>query len=140
MSQPPGSVASMTIRRANPRIQGEIGLGAAIGWFTANGYRVAIPLADNQPWDLVVEDGERALHKVQVKTTTARSPGGVFIVSLRTNGGNQSFHTAKYFDRAASDLLFVLTDDGEVYLIPTAELEVRTSLSLCDTYARYRQP
>jgi hypothetical protein len=130
----------MTIRRANPRIQGEIGLAAAIGWFAANGYRVAIPLADNQAWDLVVEDGGGSLQKVQVKTTTARSAGGVFIVSLRTNGGNQSFHTTKYFDRSASDLLFVLTDDGDVYLIPTAELAVRTSLSLCETYARYRQP
>lgn len=129
----------MTIRRSNPRIQGEIGLGAAIGWFTAHGYRVAIPLADNQPWDLIVQDGDGALHRVQVKTTTARSPGGVFIVSLRTNGGNQSFHTTKYLDSAACDLLFVLTDDGDVYVIPSAELTVRTSLSLCDRYARYRQ-
>lgn len=129
----------MTIRRTNPRIQGEIGLGAAIGWFSANGYRVAIPLADNQPWDLIVEDPAGALGKVQVKTTTARGRGGAFIVSLRTNGGNQSFHTTKLFDNTATDLLFILTDDGDVYLIPTAEVTVRTSISLCEKYARYRR-
>ena len=38
----------MTIRRTNPRIQGEIGLGHAIAWFSANGYNVCIPLCDNR--------------------------------------------------------------------------------------------
>ena len=41
----------MTIRRKNPRLQGLLGLSAAIDWFTRNGYIVAIPLNDSQPWD-----------------------------------------------------------------------------------------
>jgi hypothetical protein len=58
-----------TIRRANPCLQGRIGLGAAIAWFCEAGYEVAIPLNDSQPYDLVVEDAEGRLLKVQVKTT-----------------------------------------------------------------------
>lgn len=61
----------MTIRRANPRKQDEIGLGATIHWFLDHGYAVSLPLIDSQPYDLVVDDG-------------------------------------------ASDLLFVLTDDGDI--------------------------
>jgi hypothetical protein len=128
----------MTIRRTNPRKQGEIGLVTAIQWFEANGYLVSIPLADNQPYDLVVDDGERLL-KVQVKTTTQRSPYGNFSVQLFTGGGNQSFHTRKVFDNTASDLLFVLTDDYEIYVIPSKEVIPRYSLSLCAKYEQYKK-
>ena len=88
----------MTIRRTNPRLQGLIGLGAAIDWFTRNGYFVAIPLNDSQPWDLIVEDTAGVVSRVQVKTTTSRSPAGNFVASLQTTGGNQSFATRKPFD------------------------------------------
>lgn len=64
-----------TIRRANPRRQGEIGLGAAIAWFSRVGYLVSVPLCDNQPYDLVVDNGERLL-KVQVKTAPGARRGG----------------------------------------------------------------
>jgi hypothetical protein len=82
----------MTIRRDNPRKQGDIGVGAAIAWFMANGYCVLMPLSESQPYDLVVDDGER-LQRVQVKTTTAKSPYGRYVVSLQTAGGNQSVCT-----------------------------------------------
>ncbi|CAN5875762.1 hypothetical protein BH24ACT15_BH24ACT15_07800 [soil metagenome] len=125
-----------TIRRYNPRKQGEIGLGAAIAWFSSNGYGVSIPLADNQPYDLVVED-EEGLKRVQVKTTTHRKPRGNFGVALRTNGGNKSRHTHKLFDVRTCELLFVLTDDGRRYLFPTAELKPRTELTLGPRYDCY---
>lgn len=119
----------MTIRRTNPRKQGEIGLAAAIAHFVGRGYAVAIPLADNQPWDLVVDDGTGPL-RVQVKTTTARAPSGCFAVKLCTTGGNQSFHRTKRFDPGDSELLFVLTDDGDVYVIPTSEVRQGNQLNL----------
>lgn len=84
-----------TIRRANPRKQGEIGLGDAIAWFSANGYSVSIPLAENQPYDLIVDSPEHGFQRVQVKTTTHRGRSGSFAVDLRTNGGNRSRHTSK---------------------------------------------
>jgi hypothetical protein len=118
-----------TIWRANPREQGLIGLTDAIAYFGGLGWSVSMPLIDSQPYDLVVDDGDR-LQRVQVKTTTHRSRYGVFVVSLATRGGNQSFHTSKDFDPSASDLLYVLTDDRERYLIPTRAITTKTSVSL----------
>jgi hypothetical protein len=125
-----------SIRRVNPRKQGEIGLGAAIAWFTADGYSVSIPLADNQPYDLVVDDGQR-LSRVEIKTATHINRQGHFAVDLRTNGGNRSRSTSKAFDVTAADLLFVLTDEQRIYLIPTAELRPRAGLVLGAQYDRY---
>ena len=129
----------MTIRRANPRKQGEIGLGAAISWFLAEGYAVAIPLCDNQPYDLVVDSEEDGLQKVQVKTTTRRGPYGTFSLQISTRGGNQSFHTTKYWEPDASDLLFVLTDDGDIYVFPSGDITNKTTINLCAKYERYRR-
>ena len=107
-----------TIWRANPREQGLLGLTDAIQGFGANGYSISLPLIDAQPYDLIVDDGER-LQRVQVKTTTYRSPYGIYGVSLATRGGNQSFNTSKPFDPGSAELLYVLTDSDERYLIPT---------------------
>jgi hypothetical protein len=129
----------MSMRRSNPRLQGLIGVAAAIDWFTRAGYLVSIPLNDSQPYDLVVDDGMRLL-RVQVKTTTARGRYGNFTLALQTAGGNQSFHTRKPFDNSASDLLFALTDSGDVYIIPCPAITARTMISLCSKYDTYRQP
>jgi hypothetical protein len=126
-----------TLWRANPREQGLLGLTDAIGWFGRQGWPVSLPLIDSQPYDLVVDDGT-ALHRVQVKTTTYRSPYGVFVVSLATRGGNRSSHTSKDFDPASCDLLYVLTDGGDRYLIPTSAIRARTTLNLGDGVAEHR--
>ena len=128
----------MTIRRKNPRLQGLIGLGAAVDWFTRHGYFVAIPLNDSQPWDLVVEDETGRLSRVQVKTTTRRGGSGKFVVMLETAGGNQSFSTRTPFDATASELLFVLTDEDACYVIPCREITSRHGLTLSGKYERYR--
>ena len=128
----------MTIRRKNPRLQGLLGLSAAIDWFTRNDYFVAIPLNDSQPWDLVVEDPAGAVSRVQVKTTTFRNPRGRFVVMLATAGGNRSFSTRRPFDPSKSEILFVLTDDADVYVIPCCETEAVSSLTLGAKYERFR--
>jgi hypothetical protein len=120
-----------SIRRRNPRIQGEIGLADAIGWFVAAGYRVCIPLADNQEYDLVVQGGADApLERVQVKTCTRLDPRGAFQVQLDTHGGNRSGQTTKEFDASLVDLVYILTDRRERYLIPSGEIPVRHSITL----------
>jgi hypothetical protein len=127
------------LRRANPRAQGVIGVADAIAWFSRRGWCVSIPLIDAQPYDLVVDAGAGP-QRVQVKTVTYRSPYGVFVVSLETRGGNQSFHTGKPFDPDAVELLYVLTDDGTRYLIPTTVVRSRTTISLGERVAEYRVP
>lgn len=126
-----------TIWRQNPREQGLIGLTDAIGWFGANGYQVSLPLVDAQPYDLIVDDGVR-LQRVQVKTTTYRSPYGIFAVLLETRGGNQSFTTWKPFDPTAVELLYVLTDDGARHLIPADVITSRRQINLGAKVAAYR--
>lgn len=59
----------------NSKQQGDVGLGAAIGWFTSKGYTVCIPLTDSQDYDLVVETKGK-LEKVQVKTTSSTKENG----------------------------------------------------------------
>jgi hypothetical protein len=108
-----------------------------MAWFGSRGFGVCVPLIDNQPYDLVVDDGAR-LRKVQVKTTTHRSPHGRFVVKLATDGGNQSFHTRKAFDPTSCDLLYALTDDLDRYLIPTSAITAATRLHLGEAMARYR--
>lgn len=61
------------------------------------GWTISIPVTDSQDYDLIVDTGTKLL-KVQVKTTAQVSEHGIYIVSLRTCGGNKSGHTAKTFD------------------------------------------
>lgn len=128
----------MTIRRANPRIQGEIGLAQAIAWFQSNGYQVCIPLCDNQPWDLVVIDADGRPLKVQVKTTTRRNRAGNFVIQLEVRGGNQSFYTGKLFDNKSVDLVWALDDDENAYLIPAREIHARRTLTLSPKVRRFQ--
>lgn len=128
-----------TIWRANPREQGLLGLTDAIHWFGAHGYSISLPLIDAQPYDLIIDDGD-GLQRVQVKTTTQRSVRGDFIVQLCTRGGNQSFQTTKPFDPDACDLLYVLTDDGQRFLIPVGAFTARTGLTLNDRFGPYALP
>ena len=131
-------LVGMTIRRANPRKQGEIGLGRAIAWFTSQGYAVSIPLTDSHPYDLAVDDGDR-LQTVQVKTTTRRKPSGNFCVSLVTSGGNRSWRgTPRYLNRDRVDLLFVATDLGDDYVIPVGVIDARREVTLDQRFVEYR--
>jgi hypothetical protein len=126
-----------TIWRANPREQGLIGFTDAIRFFGGLGWSVSVPLIDSQPYDLVVDDGT-VLQRIQVKTTTYRGRSGTFVVQVCTHGGNQSFTTAKLFDPAAYDLLYVLTDAWDRYVIPSAAVQVTRSLTLGGRIEPYR--
>jgi hypothetical protein len=126
-----------TLWRRNPREQGLLGVTDAIGWFGRQGWSVSVPPIDSQPCDLVVDDGTR-LQRVQVKTTTYRSRYGVYVVSLATRGGNQSFHTSKDFDPSTCDLLYVLTDDRDRYPIQASTIRARTTLNLGARFDEHR--
>lgn len=129
--------APVGIRRANPREQGVIGFGDAVGWFGAHGFLVSIPLVDSQRYDLVVDDGAQLL-RVQVKTATHRGHHGRFVVGLKTAGGNQRIYTVKRFDHGACELLYVLTDAGQRYVIPTTAFDAGATLTLGKHVARYQ--
>jgi Holliday junction resolvase-like predicted endonuclease len=76
----------MLKEQRNSKKKGDVGLGAAIAYFTRMGYCVCLPLTDSQEYDLIV-DIDKILHKVQVKTTTHKKKSGVYSVELRTLDG-----------------------------------------------------
>jgi hypothetical protein len=120
----------------NSKLQGNVGIGAAIAHFTSLGWIVSIPLTDSQKYDLIVDDGT-SLKRVSVKTT-AHKPGRYFAVQLRTLGGNQSFHTVQHFDPTKAELLFVYCADQSRYVIPTAVITAKSTIMLGTKYATYR--
>ena len=113
----------MNLRQKNTKKQGDVGLGVAIGCFASQGHTVCLPLTDSQDYDLVV-DMEENLHKIQVKTTTAKSRGKRgYDVHLSTQGGNQSWSgVIKKFDSEKVDFVFVVTESGDQYLIPSDKI------------------
>jgi PD-(D/E)XK endonuclease len=124
-------------RHVNPRKQGDAGMGIAIGWFACAGYTVCLPLTDSQPYDLVVDDGEHGLQRVSVKSTT-QLKRGFYQVGLRTQGGNKSQFTIRHFDSQGVELLFVACGNGDRYLIPAAEVCVKSYIQLGPKYRRFR--
>jgi hypothetical protein len=123
---------------ANPRKQGNAGLGIAIAYLSRIGVEVAIPLTDTQPYDLIVEDGDHCLHRVQVKTTTQRDRSGAFLVPLRTTGCNTKAVVRRNFDSSDYEWLFVVCGDACAYLIPTSAIPARTQISLGRKYEQFR--
>lgn len=116
------------MRTLNTKKQGDIGLGIAISYFVSSGKTVSIPLTDSQEYDLVV-DYDGILKKVQVKTSRFQR-NGEYEVMMKTCGGNQSSSTMKIFDGTKVDLLFIYTDNGDRYLIPTNSDTPKHSLRL----------
>ena len=115
--------------------KGNSGLGIAIAYFSTNGYVVSIPLNDTQDYDLIIEkDGK--LKTVQVKSTGCKTKNGVYQVSLKSCGGTKG-KTYKTVIDTKVDLLFVLNEEAEMYLIPIDKLSNKTSLNLCEKYQEY---
>lgn len=121
----------------NSKKQGDTGMGYAIAYFSKLGWTVSIPITDSQDYDLIV-DNEDSLLKVQVKTSKCKNSYGIYQVSLKTCGGNRSGQTIKKFNENSSNLLFVLLENGEMYLIPKEDIKGSTSISLGVSMSKYK--
>ena len=116
--------------------KGNSGLGMAIAYFTTNGYVVSIPLNDTQDYDLIVEK-DNVLQRVQVKSTGCIGKGGNYQVALKSCGGTKGI-TYKTIIETKVDIVFVLTENKDMYLIPISAINNVSTLSLCDKYEIYR--
>lgn len=120
----------------NSKSQGDMGVGAAIAWFTSNGYTVCVPLTDSQAYDLVVDFG--GLKRVQVKTTS-HSRNGSYRVGLSVKGGNRSgTGKVKRLNRADIDFVYVKIVNGAAYFIPVSELGGCSEIKLVSKYDKFR--
>lgn len=115
--------------------QGNLGLGAAIAYYTSKCIPVSIPLNDTQGYDLIIDDGD--LKRVQIKTTKFKSNNG-YVVQLKNSGGASGRSVIRNFDKSKSDILFILTKSGEKYEIPTSIIKARSAITLNDTYAIFK--
>jgi hypothetical protein len=121
----------------NSKKQGDFGVASAIAFFAKIGHTVSIPLTDSQDYDLVVEIEEK-LCKVQIKTSSTIRYDN-FVVDLRVKGGNRSgTGKTKIFDKTKVDYLFVITENGKMWLIPSLEINSTSSINLCDSYTQYQ--
>lgn len=122
----------------NSKKQGDIGMCYAIAYYSKMGYTISIPITDSQDYDLIVETSDKEIKKVQVKTTYCKTKYGIYTVSLRTTGGNKSGNTSKKMNKDYIDWLFILTDSGDTYNIPTSSINGTGSINLGDNYQEYK--
>lgn len=122
----------------NSKKQGDVGMCYAIAYYSSLGWTVSIPITDSQDYDLLVENTDNNILKVQVKTSRYLTEGGTYQVSLKTCGGNKSGQTIKKMDKNYIDLVFVLVDDGSCYSIPTEKIESSGSMNLGDKYSEFK--
>jgi hypothetical protein len=117
--------------------QGSIGMSAAIYKLTELGYKVAIPLVDNQEYDLIV-DIEGDLFKVEVKSTSVKTNTGNWSVQIKKVRPNRSSNTITGFDNTLVDFLFVYTTAGDCFLIPAEEIDTNSQLSVPGKFSVYK--
>ena len=122
----------------NSKKQGDVGMCYAIAYYSRLGWTISIPITDSQDYDLLVENTDNNILKVQVKTSRYLTEGGTYQVSLKTCGGNKSGQTIKKMDKNYIDLVFVLVDDGSCYSIPTEKIESSGSMNLGDKYSEFK--
>jgi len=116
--------------------KGNSGLGIAIAYFSTNGYTVSIPLNDTQDYDLIIEK-EKQFYSVQVKATGCKTKYDNYQLSLKSCGGTKG-KTYKTLIDTNVDLLFIVTSNLEIYVIPTNEIKNRTTITLGKNYEKYK--
>lgn len=95
-----------------------------------------MPINDTQDYDLVVDCGEGP-KTVQVKTTRYKSSGGNYVAQLKSVRPNRTSNNIKKFDNKSVDYVYILTEMGCGYFIPSNNICVVNQLTLnsaCDKY------
>lgn len=121
----------------NSKKQGDVGVGSAISYFTSKGWVVLIPLSDSQDYDLAFDSG-KGVKTVQIKTSRFKRRKDFYEVNLRVCGGNKSRQTIKNFNPNKVDYVYILLEDGNRYLIPSKDIEAKTSITIYEKYEKYR--
>ena len=99
------------------------------------GYTVSIPLNDTQDYDLIVEkDG--IIKTIQVKSTGCKTKYDRYQVPLKSCGGTKGT-TYKTYKDTKVDLLFILTSDKRMYLIPKENIINKSTINISDKISEY---
>lgn len=119
-------------------IQGNMGLGKAIDYFTSHGYPVALPLNDTQKYDLIVD--MNGLQRISVKTSRYSPKGDniTFEVGLKNSGGASGKGVIRNFDNTSCDFVFIYTADESLYLIPAIEITAKSAITVGNKWTEYK--
>lgn len=104
--------------------KGLAGLSFAIAYFGSNGYNISIPLNDTQHYDLIIEK-DNICQTVQCKATGQKQRNGGYRCELRSMGGTKG-KVYKMLKDTAVDLLFCLTADQTMYVIPVKDINTQS--------------
>ena len=115
--------------------KGNSGLGIAIAYFSTNGYTVSISLNDTQDYDLIIEK-DNIFKSVQVKATGCNTKYGNYQLALKSCGGSCG-KTYKTVIKTNVDLLFIVTEDMSMYLLPIKCLQNESTITLGEKYKKY---
>ena len=118
-------------------LQGNIGLGKAIEYFSSHSIPVSIPLNDTQKYDLVA-DFNGGLQKISVKTSRNKKHNSSYEVLLKRSGGSSGNSKIKLFDNNDCDYLFIYTADESLYLIPSIEITATNAICVGNKYTEYK--
>lgn len=118
-------------------LQGNIGLGKAIEYFTSHQISVALPLNDTQKYDLIADFNGR-LQRISVKTSRNCTQYGTYVIQLRNCGGSSGKGIVRPFDKTSCDYIFALTGDDKLYLIPSERIEAVNSITVGKKYTEFQ--
>jgi hypothetical protein len=116
--------------------QGKLGMVYAIKALAETGFSISIPLIDDQPYDLVADDGDR-LYRVQVKSTQYKGGGPNYVVQIKHVHHNRSENIIRRFDNTKVDLMVCVTSEANVFIIPADVITSKNVLTLNSKYAKY---
>ena len=121
----------------NTNQQGAIGESIAEVYFRLKGFEVA-RLGSNAPYDLMISNSE-GNYRVQVKTSrNAKGKKGTYTAILRTNYGHGDRSKYKTIDPTQVNLVFIVTNEGDCYLLPAVVVEGKSAITLNDSYSAYK--
>jgi hypothetical protein len=81
----------------------------------------------------LIVDKDNKLYRVSIKTTKGMNKSKThYIVQLRNTGGSSGVSKIRLFDNSSCDILFVLTQSGVMYEIPSKEIKITGALTLTE--------
>jgi len=109
------------------RPQGDTAEAVAALYYMNLGYVVSKPQNHSPYYDLLVDTGECIL-RVECKSSRYARRGG-FEVQVCTSGGNRSWNgLVKTISASKTDVVFILTADGNYYEFPPHKLDGSTKI------------
>ena len=117
---------------------GDKAVAIAIAYYTLEGYQVSVPLSDTTKYDIVVDNGVK-LNRVQVKSSKSYSDHDSPIVTLSTQGGNQSWGgVISYISSDNVEEVFVYhIEEKRSWRIPVSLCENKRKLTLTSKLDQY---